>query len=426
MEAIMENKQEAGLIITNVWAKNFRSLEDVELKLGPLTVLVGPNASGKSNAVDTLRFVADALRMELDAAITARHGIGALRRWSAKGRPYDIEIGLRAEEPNLSIEYGFVLASGPHGQYKVKREHGTAEFRGLYKTLPPNEFEVKDGHLTKPPIDAKKNGEKLCLFPGISTPTELESTSLAFPIIRRMSRFYPNFRRGGRRGLLLNPFSQLYAYLTKMRFYHIFPPMLREPQKPGNPYPLDEHGENLVSVLREMIRSNSPYLPDLRDALSKVVPGVCDVQVSQVGGYLVGKLKHEGAEGNGSRALFDLSQESDGTLRLIGLLVALFQHPSPSLIAIEEPELTIHPGALAVLADLLREATRRTQIVVTTHSPDLIDRISVEDIRAVESIGGITTVAMVAAHQREAVRRGLFSPGELHRMEGLASAATKK
>lgn len=422
----MENKQEAGLIITKVWAKNFRSLEDVELKLGPLTVLVGPNASGKSNTVDTLRFVADALRMELDAAITARHGIGALRRWSAKGRPYDIEIGLRAGGSNFSIEYSFVLASGLHGQYKVKREHATAEFGGLYKTLPPQEFEVKDGHLTKPPIDAKKNGEKLSLFPGISPPTEFESTSLAFPIIRRMPCFYRPLRVGGRRNvLLLNPFSQLYAHLTKMRFYHIFPPMLREPQKPGNPYPLDEHGENLASVLREMIRSNSPYLPDLRDALSKVVPGVCDVQVSQVGGYLVGKLKHEGAEGDGSRALFDLSQESDGTLRLIGLLVALFQHPSPSLIAIEEPELTIHPGALAVLADLLREATRRTQILVTTHSPDLIDRISVEDIRAVEVISGVTTVAMVADHQREAVRTGLFSPGELHRMEGLKQAEAK-
>ena len=92
------------------------------------------------------------------------------------------------------------------------------------------------------------------------------------------------------------------------------------------------------------------------------------------------------------------------------------------LVGIEEPELTVHPGALMVLADLLREASRRSQILVTTHSPDLIDRLPVENLRVVNSDRGVTTVGPVSETQTEAVKQSLFSPGELHRMEGLEPA----
>ena len=211
-----------------------------------------------------------------------------------------------------------------------------------------------------------------------------------------------------------------------MGFYNVFPHVVQEPQKPGITYrQLEGHGENLASVLRQMIKDNNPFLPDLRQALGKVVPGVCDFQVRDVSGFSIVRLKHEDAGTNGQDAWFDLSQEPDGTLRLLALLVAIFQKPLPPLIAIEEPELAIHPGALAILADYLQEASQRTQILITTHSPDLMDRLPIGSLRAVESVHGITTVGMVADHQRESVRQGLFSPGELHRMEGLQKAGTK-
>jgi hypothetical protein len=175
-----------------------------------------------------------------------------------------------------------------------------------------------------------------------------------------------------------------------------------------------------------MIQRGSPFLEELRSALGYVVPGLCGIRVTSVtGGYLVVEINHETSAGNGRKVWFDLSQESDGTLRLIGLLVALYQDPPPSLIAIEEPELTIHPGALAVLADIIQEAALRTQVLITTHSPDLIDRLPIQSIRAVTAEDGMTETGAVAEEQREAVRKGLFSPGELHRMEGL-HVATKE
>ena len=75
--------------------QNFRSIEFAEIELSPLTVLVGPNASGKSNLLDVLRFIADAVRDGLDEAITDRGGINSIGRRSSRGKAYDPEVGLR-------------------------------------------------------------------------------------------------------------------------------------------------------------------------------------------------------------------------------------------------------------------------------------------------------------------------------------------
>ena len=107
------------------------------------------------------------------------------------------------------------------------------------------------------------------------------------------------------------------------------------------------------------------------------------------------------------------------------MLTALFQDPAPSLLGLEEPELAIHPGAMAVLADTMQEAALRGQVLVATHSPDLINLLPIESIRAVTAENGSTEVGRVAEHQMKSVRDKLFLPGELHSMEGLQPAGTR-
>ena len=137
-----------------------------------------------------------------------------------------------------------------------------------------------------------------------------------------------------------------------------------------------------------------------------------------VGGHLVLKFGHSNIAAN-KEVWLDAAQESDGTLRMLALLTAIYQRRRPSLLGIEEPELAIHPGVLAALADTLEEASLRTQIVITTHSPDLIDRFPIGCIRAVEFVDGETKVGEVSNRQASAVRKRLFTLGELHSMEGL-------
>ena len=131
------------------------------------------------------------------------------------------------------------------------------------------------------------------------------------------------------------------------------------------------------------------------------------------------ELKHEGGAGSEKGQWFDLSHESDGTIRLLAMLTALFQEPAPSLLGLEEPELTIHPGAMAVLADTMKEASLRGQVLIATHSPELINLFPIESIRAVSAEDGSTKVGGIVDSQLQSIMKKLFLPGELHVMEGL-------
>lgn len=116
---------------------------------------------------------------------------------------------------------------------------------------------------------------------------------------------------------------------------------------------------------------------------------------------------------------YDAIQLSDGTLRVFGLLLALYQVPAPRLLLIEEPEQNVQPGVLAVLADAFKEASTRTQIIVTTHSPNFVDHFSPEEVRVTSSRRGATVIAPIKAAQKHAVQKHLLSLSEFMLAEGL-------
>ncbi len=406
----MDGEQVLASQLTTLHVKNYRSIEDITLNMTPLTVLVGTNGSGKSNLVDVLRFVRDALTIGLENAVLNRGGMDALRRWGRRGRPYDVHIGMEFQfrvptKKRISLiqaEYTFTLAS-QHGGYRVKRERyygqdGEHTFG----------YELKEGDWIQPPYD--------------ESISDAESRSLPIP---RQTRPVPQTN------LYLPmsfPFSfsrHVQKFIRGMGFYTIYPNLLREPQKPATPYPLDERGQNLASLLRDLKKrrrgASSGAFTRILEALSIAVEDVNDISVRQAGGYLVTHL-HHGEDG----PTFPLLQESDGTLRLLGLLTALYQSSTRlatnTLLGIEEPELTIHPGALGVLRDVLLEVSQRTQLLITTHSPDLLYAIPVESIHVVEKVNHITEVGPVAETQRQAIAEKLFAPGELMRIEGLRRA----
>src|SRR5690606_8360330 len=113
-------------------------------------------------------------------------------------------------------------------------------------------------------------------------------------------------------------------------------------------------------------------------------------------------------------------QESDGTLRLLGILTALYQVPTPPLITIEEPELAVHPGALKMLYEVLEEASHRTQLIITTHSPDLISYCAPENLRLVVQVEVATQIALLEQRQIDNVHAALFTTSDLRRIARLS------
>jgi predicted ATPase len=373
-------------MIKEVHVRNYRGIGDATVHLEPLTVLVGPNGAGKSSFVDVLRFVKEAVTLGLDDAILNRHGVVALRRW-APSKPFDVEIDLSIEAKAFRVKYGFCIASGKEGEYSVKREY----CRGAVGKTSES-FERDGNHLSiSSSREIHENG---------SIRGGLDGSSLAISSLSFLSPL----------------FSRTRQYLRGMNFCTVFPNTLREPQKPSPQEQLSDHGDNLASVLR--LLKKTPWHEELRAALGKVVEEIDDVRVRQVGGFLVTELRHR-MNGKHS-AWFDLSQESDGTLRMLGLLVAIYQHSRfRSLLAVEEPELTLHPGALGVLSDVLLDASKKSQLLLTTQSPDLIARFPARVLRVVEREDGVTAIGAVEESQRRAVEDQLFTSGDLLRIEGL-------
>ncbi len=108
---------------------------------------------------------------------------------------------------------------------------------------------------------------------------------------------------------------------------------------------------------------------------------------------------------------------SAGTLRILGILLAVYQLKQPTVLAIEEPEGTVHPAAAELITQVLGDAARDRQVLITTHSPDILDSKDIRDdqIRVVTMEKGRTIIAPMSKASRQAVREHLYTPGELLR-----------
>jgi Predicted ATPase len=217
-------------------------------------------------------------------------------------------------------------------------------------------------------------------------------------------------------------FAPVVRTLAAMRVYSIEPRRLLEMQGTDSDTSLWSDGGNVTSVLKEIERQSEDDFQRISDILATIAPNTIRVQVKEHGKRQ--SLEFTQEWGENKRLKFDGSSMSYGTLRTVGLLAAVFQRPVPSLIAIEEPEATIHPGALESILDLLHHASTRMQVVITTHSPELLDAKWITDrhLRLVEWTKGTTRVAPLSEASRDALQSHLMGAGELLRSSALEPA----
>jgi len=236
---------------------------------------------------------------------------------------------------------------------------------------------------------------------------ELEPNVLALPLVGGDKRFRAVFR-----------------FLSGMRTYRIEPAALRGMQEPDGGASLRPDGRNAASVLREIQRkSPEEDRTRIRQLLESVVPGTVDVRPKKHGDKLT--LEFTQSRGGAEPVRFEAFSMSDGTLRVLGLITAVFQRPAPSLLVIEEPEASVHPGAIGSSLDVLRLAGRSMQVVVTTHSPEVLDAKWIEDrhLRILDWEHGSTRIGRVPQAARVALSKHLMGAGDLLRSNALTSGA---
>lgn len=378
-----------SVLITRVVLKNYKSIATCSVPLRSLVFLVGQNGSGKSNFMDALRLVSESLNTSLDHALRERGGINEVRRRSA-GHPTHFGIRLEFQLPDSTAgHYAFRVGAKPKGGFEIQREECRIYALTEDRFYIVNSGQVEDSSPTPLPPAAD---DRLFLVAASSLPE----------------------------------FRPLYDCLTRMGFYNLNPDEIRDLQPPDAGEVLLRDGRNLASVLSFMGTQSSQAKAQVVELLSKVVPGVVDVTARHVGKKETIEFRQKVGE-NESPWRFMAENMSDGTLRALGILTALFQSSNGGtskkvpLVGIEEPEVALHPGAAGVLRDGLRTASRHTQVLVTSHSPDLLDDKSISDqnILAVKNRNGDTIIGPVDAAGRSAIRDNLFTAGELLRLNQL-------
>lgn len=375
--------------LTRVALRNYKSIRACDVALGPLMLLVGPNGSGKSNFLDALRFVAESLRTTMDQALRERGGIKEVRRRS-RGHPTHFAIGLRMTlAGGESAAYHFRVGAKQEGRVEIQEEDCLID-DGHQKV----EYRVRNGVVEHATFHPR---------PPASTDRLYLTIASGFP-----------------------EFRGLYDLLSGMGFYSISPERLRDLQEPDAGNLLLRDGRNLTSVLAWIERNNPNVKERIEEYLGNIVSGVKRVDRKMFGPKETLEFRQIVA-GDDNPWSFMAQNMSDGTLRAFGVLVSLFQcfgrppeTPIP-LVGIEEPEATLHPGATSVLMHALREVSNYTQVLATSHSPELLDDIELgsETLLAVDSRAGETTIGSVNEASVSAMRDRLYTAGELLKLDQL-------
>jgi type I restriction enzyme M protein len=365
--------------------KNYRSIARAEVELAPFTVLVGPNGSGKSNFADAL-VLASEISFDAASAIKRRGGIGSIRRWGIP-ETEETRVTIRAADEKAELEQRYTEQSfsllpkaetgwqfGTESVEQVKRE-------SVYRL--ERQADVAD--LVDP------DGETRMMFESIPPTTSLMLLARQLP---------------GSAKFWLSNTRRLQFDLARM----IGPQPVRDDAE------LEVDGSNVAGVLRRLKREKQHDFSSVLLAMKRLIPDLEDLSITEVGKFLFVEFEQRQP---GGVAKFGINEMSDGALRALGLIVAAKTMTADRFLIIEEPEVSIHPGAASVLYEVLKDASQRGAILVTTHSPEFLDAAREEEILVCHYQDGLTRVGPLARAQREVVNEGVLALSELMRSEPL-------
>jgi predicted ATPase len=348
------------MIITQIHLKNWKNFGEVTVACGKRVFLIGPNASGKSNFLDALRFLRDVAQDGLAKAVSGRGGLKTVRFLSAR-HPSEVTVAVTLDD---SWEYSLSFKANTNREPVVSREHVLFKENGGRKSL-----------LARPDADDQQDAVRL-------TQTALEQVNTN------------------------KSFRAIADFFTSIQYRHILPQLVRDPQSfSPSPSKNDPYGRDIVAqIWNTPVNIRDARLKKINDALAIAVPQFnnLSVELNQSTGvpHLKVNYKHWRPHG----AYQDESAFSDGTLRLLTLLWSLFDTDGPLLL--EEPELSLHEEIIRQLPEIFakqdksrKKATR--QIFITTHAEAMLSNPGIGGNEVLRCEPGAEGSMIHAASQEE-------------------------
>lgn len=415
--------------IDSIRIQGFRSLRDIEFRPGPLTCLIGANGAGKSNLAAGVSFLQMVYDLSLDDAVEDQGGFDALPwrrgshvedevRFSVEANlPTDALVMEETDQETDSRESG-IEALPPHLAGFFCRHHFSLRRRdaGLFSAYTIGEEEIL--------AFAKIEDQRRLVFRGHR---DRESPHFRYEIagggaglpLTSLARYAHSLAEASAPvraltlasdDLAITPVRYfdplLYQFVDKlaaMRLYQIIPSVGRLPANPNANAELSVEGLGLPTAVASLQGRAPAAWEAVLDAMIEILPTLNEVMVQPDSD---GHLRLSFVEGEeGEDDVWQARQVSEGTIRSLALLVAIFD-PRHPFVVIEEPENSLHPWAVRVIVDACRVATETLdkQIVLTTHSPVVIDRMRPEEISVAWRAEGATRISPLSERDPDAPR----------------------
>jgi predicted ATPase len=353
------------LQFTHIYLENWRNFLRADTDLQRRVFLVGPNASGKSNFLDVFRFLHDIVSVGggFEEAVRKRGGVSGLRALAAR-RYSDIIVRVNLGNMKNREDWEYELRFTQDNRRRPFIVQERVAKRGV---------EI----LKRPDAEDRKDTERL-------TQTYLQQVNVN------------------------REFREVAEYFSSVRYFHIVPQLVREPDRSvgrkSDPY----GGDFLEQIARTPDRTRDAWLRRIQDALRVAVPQLDEIELhrdERGTPHLRGKYAHWRPQG----AWQQEDQFSDGTLRLMGLLWSMLEGSGPLLL--EEPELSLHPEVVRFMPQIFARIQRRSgrQILLSTHSADLLrdEGIGLDEVLLlIPSLEGTEVKPAIAFKEIEMLLKG--------------------
>ena len=343
-------------MLSFLYTKNYKNLKfDGKVDLKNLNIFIGPNGSGKSNLISYLKFLNQCFTGSSD---NSRQVSAVDLAFSELNRILDINLPVPSQ---VRLVYGFCNKEDYlNGQVLDASLYITQSFGG--KAIINKDF-LYEG------LDLEENLDNPYFYYQCHEPQKKEGL-----LYKNIGTYF----MGDMKNLndLRNNTIWLSSIVSNWRFYNsnnmdLNIIRMSEPKMgPSDTY-LSTTGDNLVLVI-DNLSQNLDFEDALNLAMKSIFPKTRRIRSARSGKHHLTLEWH--IEGNNEP--FDLNEMSDGTVRMLFWAVILHSPILPSLLVIDEPELGLHPAWLSVLAQLIKQASEKTQIILTTHSPDLLDKFT--------------------------------------------------
>ena len=349
--------------IKRITVKGFKSIRELnEFELKPLNVIVGANGAGKSNLIQIFRMLLAMAQKNFQAFILANGGGDAFPFNGLKNTP-QIDIGFEFESDSIYAEghnfYKFSLSPTVDEKFLIEetRRYHTRTWQSYGS--PSEESQLYDMRNERS-YTGEWNGTGYFVYKAISNwmVYHFHDTSANAPM---------------RRSAIIEDHEKLRGDAENIAPFLLH---LRAPAK-----------QDAVGITIDFASDSNAAYQKIVEAVRLVIPFFEDFRLDVFHHGEMEKVKLSWKQ-KGSDYPMQPYHLSDGSIRFICLATALLQPTPPSTIIIDEPELGLHPEAIGILAELIKLASTRTQVIVATQSPLLLDQFSVEDVVVVRRKDG--------------------------------------